>query len=70
MPMNPHQKLSHKRIKRLIKTIMEREGCIRKTAVRDLLTDIRHYCEAESVNFHTAAKGAYEVYLEERATPL
>lgn len=69
MPMNAYQRLSHARVKRMIKAIMAREGCHRKSAVRDLLTDVRHYCEAESINFHAAAKGAYEVYLEERAEP-
>jgi len=67
MPMNAYQKLAHKNAKRLIDARVKKHGVKKKTAVRDLLTDIRHFCEKENVNFHAAAKGAYDIYLKERA---
>lgn len=63
---NQMQKNAAKRMRRTISAVMRRGGADKHNAVRDLLTDVRHYCEAEGVNFYNAAKGAYQVYLEER----
>lgn len=39
-------------------------------AVRDLLTDIRHYCDAKGLDFHERLKVSREVYLEEKGLEL
>lgn len=34
--------------------------------VRDMLTDIRHFCEQQDVDFYRATHASYQVYLEEK----
>ena len=36
-------------------------------AIRDLLTDVRHFCDHANLNFFEALDSSYDVYLEERA---
>jgi hypothetical protein len=35
-------------------------------AVRDLLTDLRHYCDLHDIDFDERSEGSLEVYLEEK----
>ena len=44
---------------------MEVEGADEQSALRDLLTDIRHLCDERGLNIYKALEGSYEVYLEE-----
>jgi len=37
-----------------------------RTAVRDILTDILHYCDEEAINFPEVLEEATEVYNEEK----
>lgn len=39
-----------------------------QSALRDLITDLRHVADVYNLDFHKALDGSYEVYLEERAT--
>ena len=45
----------------------KRDGCGTADAVRDLLTDLRHFCDARRIDFYQKLDGSYDVYLEERA---
>lgn len=36
-----------------------------ETALRDLLADIRHYCDDQDIDFHNALRVSYDNYLEE-----
>ena len=38
----------------------------RNAAVRDVLTDLRHFATTHELDFHTILDGSYSVYLEER----
>lgn len=42
------------------------EGTTKQCALRDLLTDLRHYSDAHGLDFFKALDGSYEVYCEER----
>ena len=42
------------------------QRCGMQSAVRDLLTDVRHICDERKVDFYRAMDGSYQVYLEER----
>lgn len=53
-------------MKPLIAQLMESDESEEASAVRDLLTDIRHYCVAREIDFYGALDGSYEVYLEEK----
>ena len=33
--------------------------------VRDILTDLRHFCQRYGVDFYAATHGSYQVYFEE-----
>ena len=35
-------------------------------SVRDVLVDLRHFCDAKRLNFQEKIDGSYQVYLEER----
>ena len=37
-----------------------------ESAVRDLLTDLRHYCDQHEIDFDDRLEGSLEVYLEEQ----
>lgn len=56
-------------IVQLVSAIVKTEGTTEQEAFRDLITDIRHVCDARKWNFEEAMKGSYEVYLEEKADP-
>ena len=35
-------------------------------AIRDLLTDLRHYCDQHEIDFDDSLEGSLDVYLEEQ----
>jgi hypothetical protein len=35
-------------------------------AIRDLLTDLRHYCDQHEIDFDDRLEGSLDVYLEEK----
>lgn len=39
-------------------------------AIRDLLTDIRHFCDHVTLSFHETLANSYPVYLEEQRETL
>lgn len=51
-----------KRVERLIKAGNYEAGY---TAVRDMLADLRHYCDANDINFADEDRAAYQHYLHE-----
>ena len=50
----------------IIKRIMRENLCSEAAAIRDLLTDARHYAENRALNYLGIDKAAQEVYTEER----
>lgn len=53
------------RFKKVLRPYMEEAGDMR-SAIRDLLTDLRHAVDALDLDYYEIDKSAYEVYLEER----
>lgn len=39
------------------------------TQVKDIITDLRHYCDARGIDFHDAIDSSYRVYLDEKGDP-
>jgi len=37
-----------------------------ESAIRDLLTDLRHYCDQHEIDFDDSLEGSLDVYLEEQ----
>ena len=37
-----------------------------ESAIRDLLTDLRHYCDEHEIDFDDSLGGSLDVYLEEQ----
>ena len=37
-----------------------------ESAIRDLLTDLRHYCDQHEIDFNDRLEGSLDVYLEEQ----
>ncbi len=54
----------------LLETTIEKYGAAGETstesAIRDLLTDLRHYCDQHQVDFDDRLEGSLDVYLEEK----
>lgn len=44
----------------------DHEGITKQSALRDALTDFRHYADDENLNFDQALSGSEEVYQEEK----
>ena len=63
--MRAHQKTSLRDLAPIVQRY-ETEGATKQAAIRDLLTDIRHYCEAKRLDFYAAVDGSYDVYCDER----
>ena len=63
--MKRSQKIAAKRLEPIVKTY-EAEGTTKQCALRDLLTDVRHYSDAHGLDFFQALDGSYAVYCEER----
>lgn len=50
----------------LLDKYMKADGGVEQpAAVRDLLTDLRHYCDENGVDFDYASDGSEDVYEEE-----
>jgi hypothetical protein len=52
-------------LKPIIAKSKKENGTDIKGAVRDLLTDIRHFCDHNQLDFGKLDKAAHEVYLDE-----
>ena len=46
--------------------LAERNETERQSALRDLLTDVRHATDHLGLDMHEALEGSYEVYLQEK----
>lgn len=57
-----HNKPRVKRVKKLIKAGNYEDG---KWAVRDILADLRHYCDSEGIDFADEDRVAYDSYSHE-----
>jgi len=53
-----------------LETTIEKYGTTGETstesAIRDLLTDLRHYCDRHEIAFEDCLEGSLDVYLEEQ----
>jgi hypothetical protein len=63
--MNKVVETSVNRAKKIVKEYVDRDGTINYGAVRDLLTDIMHYCNYCDIHFEDRLEGAREVFNEE-----
>ena len=54
----------------LLETTIEKYGTAGETstesAIRDLLTDLRHFCDQHEIDFEDCLEGSLDVYLEEQ----
>jgi len=54
----------------LLETTIEKYGAAGETstesAIRNLLTDLRHYCDQQQIDFDDSLEGSLDVYLEEQ----
>jgi hypothetical protein len=54
----------------LLETTIDKYGMAGETstesAIRDLLTDLRHYCDQHEIDFDYSLEGSLDVYLEEQ----
>lgn len=57
------------KLKELLDLICTIEGTEEQSALRDILTDLRHLSDHMGLDYHAAEEGSYEVYLEEKAEP-
>ena len=55
-------------LRRTLRAYAKSEECGEQSALRDLLTDLRHLSDERGLDFHAAEDGSYEGYLEERVT--
>jgi hypothetical protein len=63
---NEMQRMSATRSLRAITRRARFDGIDRRAALRDLLTDLLHYCDRTGEDFHERLAAARDVYLEER----
>lgn len=63
---NDMQRRSATRMKRSIARRAKSDDCDQHAALRDLLTDLLHYCDRTGEDFHERLAAARQVYLEER----
>jgi len=54
------------RMKKIVESYEKEQGTDTSSAVRDLLTDLRHYCDAKGIDMYVLLDGSYQVYLEEK----
>ena len=52
-------------VRQALRQIRESEGTDHEAAVRDLLTELRHHCTEQGINFDERDEAAREVYEEE-----
>ena len=54
----------------LLETTIDKYGTAGDTctevAIRDLLTDLRHYCDQHEIDFDYSLEGSLDIYLEEQ----
>jgi len=50
----------------LILKYQEKDGSDGQQTVRDIVTDIRHYCDEQGYDFQEVIKGSKEVYDQEK----
>lgn len=62
-----YKEVSAARVSKQVGETIAREGCNEAQAVRDALTDFRHYCVAKGIDFDKALAGSQEVFSEELA---
>jgi len=62
MTPNAYRKASVSRVKKLMRQMVSEEH----NAIRDLLIDLRHYCDAAAIDFYGQLDKSYEPYLKER----
>ena len=60
--LNSYRKTSAVRIKKLLRQMVSEEH----NAIRDLLVDLRHYCDTEAIDFYGQLDESYQPYLNER----
>lgn len=65
--MKPGNKGTKAALKRLLTRYAKTQDCDPQSAMRDLLTDLRHLADEEELDLYAAFDGSYEAYLEERA---
>lgn len=64
--LNTMQLLSIRRVGDLVAAGIKAEGTSESSAIRDMMTDLRHYCENSKIDFNERLKASYQVYLEEK----
>ena len=63
--MKPGNKAVKEGLGRLLETYAREQGCEPQSALRDLLTDLRHLSDEMGMDFPKASDGSYDSYLEE-----
>lgn len=49
----------------VVNNYIRRDGTYISAAVRDILTDLMHLCEAKKINFEDRVRSAREVFVQE-----
>ena len=62
-----HSQLAVKALGSVLQRYANKNGTTTDSAVRDILTDLRHICDDQGLDFAERDQGAYEVYCEEKA---
>jgi hypothetical protein len=62
----PGNKAMKDGLKRLVGKYAKEQDCEPQAALRDLLADLRHLSREMGLDFHDAAEGSYDLYLDER----
>ena len=58
--------LATERITKIVTTVEHyRESGMDVFMARDLLTDVRHFCDKVGISFQDALAGSYDIYIEE-----
>ncbi len=65
--MKPGNKPTQAALKRILSRYAKEQDCEPQSALRDLLTDLRHLADDLDLDLHAAIDGSYKAYLEERA---
>ena len=57
--------LTQQDLQNILRVLTDRNGTDLQSAMRDVLTDLRHVAESSDLDFEVAVKGSGEVYKEE-----
>jgi hypothetical protein len=49
----------------LLKAHIDNQRCDMRSAIRDMMTDLRHLCDEQNVDYYSTTNDAYNVYVEE-----